>query len=88
MRSLLRLVRCAKAAKRRLRQWGAWVWERATGEPGYVDALASLTLAVAELLVRGTRARQALAAAAHVAVVIIHTIERRNGEGDPQQVWA
>jgi energy-converting hydrogenase Eha subunit B len=88
MRSLIRLVRRAKAANRRLRKWGAWVWQRVTGEPGYVEALASLTLAVAELLIRGNRARQALIAAAHIAVVIVHTVERRNGEGDPQQVWA
>lgn len=87
MRYLIRLVERIRASGRRLRRWAAWVWRRVIAEPGYVEGLADVTLAVANLLVRGNRSRRALVAAAHAAVVIVRTIWRRNGEGDPQQLW-
>ncbi|MBM7512296.1 hypothetical protein JOD65_001840 [Nocardioides cavernae] len=88
MRQVIHLGELVKAAGRCLRQWGVWVWERVTGEPGYIDALADLTLAAANLLVSGNRARRTMAAATHVVVAIVRTIWRRNEEGDPQHLWA
>lgn len=88
MKSLLRIVKRVRASGRRLRRWAGWVWRRVIDEPGYVEGLADLTLAVANLLVRGSKSRRALVAATHAAVVIVRTIWRRNGEGDPQQLWA
>jgi hypothetical protein len=87
MRHVLRVVKLGKAAGRRLRRWAVWVWRRVIDEPGYVEGLADLTLAVAQLLLRGNRSRRALVAATHAAVVIVRTIWCRNGEGDPQQLW-
>jgi hypothetical protein len=88
MRHLIRLVKLVRAPRWRLRRWAAWVWRRVIDERGYVEGLADLTLAVANLLVRGHKSRRALVAATHAAVVIVRTIWRRNGEGDPQQLWA
>lgn len=88
MRYPFHLVKLVRASGRRLRRWIAWVWRRAVNEPGYVESLADLTLTFANLLVRGNKSRRALVGATHAAVVIVRTIWRRNGEGDPQQLWA
>lgn len=87
MRLFERLAKLASSARRRLRAWTAWVWKRVTDEPGYVEGVADLSLAVANLLVPGSRSRRILIAAVLAAVVVFRTISRRNEEGEPQQLW-
>ena len=61
MRNLFcKAQRCVGEVIERVTSWAAWVWERAVREPGYVETLASLVVALADLTVRDQLHRRLL----------------------------
>lgn len=82
----------------KLRSWMAWAWSRVAGEPGYIEAVADLAVAVADLFVRDPSVRWVVREAARTFVVMMRSILRRDDsaatddgafwEGDPDWEWA
>ena len=63
--------RAVTVAVTRVRSWVAWVWDRAVREPGYVETLASLVVALADLTVRDPLHRRLVRELALVLLVAL-----------------
>ena len=87
-RALGCLRRWAIEAGRRVRSWGRWVWSRVVGEPGYVETVADLAVAVAELFVRDPARRRIVRECARTLILTVRSLRHRDNESPrPGHRW-
>ena len=98
-RGLGHLCACTRRTAAKVRSWLGWVWSRVAREPGYIEAVADLAVAVADLFLRDHALRRVVREAARTFVVVMRSILRRDDhtsptdvgtpwDGDPDWNWA
>lgn len=92
------LAACLRRTVAKVRSWLRWVWSRVAGEPGYIEAIADLAVALADLFLRDPGVSRVAREAARTFVVMMTSILHRDDvtasdhnnpwEGDPDWGWA